>query len=137
MVIQGSSHLPVDLYPQPDNQAKTLCTLSYLSMGLLGLVVLLLGHGKSRFERYHFYQSLILGLIFLLVGQGSRIMIDLLASIFSFLPAFRNIILQVYYQLSYVLGLFGLGIIIYSVITIWQNKYTWIKWISAQVHRML
>lgn len=133
MISNNSSYLE----STPTAKEKALSTLSYLSLGILGLVLLLLGHGQTRFLKYHIYQSLFLGILFLLINYGSTTVFGLLFSLLALIPLLKSLSGQILPLLLTVLQAIELGVIVYSVITIWQNKYTWIKWVSAQIYKMI
>lgn len=57
----------------PDLELKSMCVLSYLSTGILGLIYVLFSgkHRNSMFFKFHFYQSMLLGIIWMLLNMGA------------------------------------------------------------------
>ena len=57
----------------PDLELKGVCVLSYLSTGILGLIYVLFGgkHRNSMFFKFHFYQSMLLGITWMLLNMGA------------------------------------------------------------------
>jgi uncharacterized membrane protein len=125
------------LEPLPSTQEKVMATLSYGTLGIVGFILLLLRKAESRFLKYHIYQSILLGLLFLLLNSGTTMLLGLIVFIFSFAPKLQNAFMIGSYWLLNLLKALEFGLIIYCMITIWRNKYTWIVWVSAQIFKML
>ncbi|MDX1920172.1 MAG: hypothetical protein SFU25_05490 [Candidatus Caenarcaniphilales bacterium] len=116
---------------------KIFSTLSYLSFGILGFVLLLLKQGESRFLRYHIYQSILLGLLFMFIPYGLNILFGFIQMALKLIPGAGIYGATAFYWINQVLFFIGFGILAYSIFGVWKNQYTWIKWISAQIYKML
>ena len=73
----------------PDLKDKLLASLSYISLGIFGFICLLLGTVKSRFGKFHVYQSILMGLLFYL-AQGLISFLQLISiGIFNFFKLYN------------------------------------------------
>ena len=126
-----------DIYSLKD---KSLCTFSYLSFGILGFILLILGQANGHFIRFNIFQSILLGLLYLLIREGVFIIIRIFIFLVKAAPnaeiytkpviSFAQTLDQfLFYGL--ILGIF------YCVFFIWRSKYPWIKCISSQIDKML
>ena len=128
----------------PDVKEKIGATVAYLTLGIWGLIWLLISR-KNYFEqkdfvRFHCYQSLFLGMLYLFVPQGLAIFFSLITQIFGLVPLFFVLVegLHVVHGiLQSIIHYGGLVLIIYCVIFCLYGKYTNIPWISQIINRML
>lgn len=118
-------------------QEKVIATISYLTYGIGGFLCLILGIGKSHFSRYHIYQSLIMGLIFVLFSQCFNILFRIIIFILKLFKVALPLLNTAYEYIS--LGVFAIfvGLIIYCVINLWRDKYSWIKYLSPRIYKMV
>ena len=116
---------------------KLFAVLTYLTGGIFGFLLLLINRSQTHFLRYHIYQSIVLGLVFMLLNATIGILLDLGVGILAFNKSFQQIALQISFWVIKVVQIIGVGVIIYCVLTLCRNQYTWIKWISAQIYKML
>ena len=125
---------------QPSKPAlieKLVAAGSYLTMGLIGFVWILLGiFTKSALRpylKYHIFQSIFISLAFFLVSQ----FLGLILSILSVVPLVNQIIMQFTLYLNMPL-IFSFSliqvtinlVIFYLVITSLQGKYSYLPWVS-------
>lgn len=117
--------------------SKILATLSYATWGIVGFILLILRKADERFLKFHVYQSLLLGLIFLLLNFALDEILSLLGALLFFSKSVQDGFMLAGAWLMKILSLAQVGLLIYCMITLWRNKYTWVKWISVQIYRML
>ena len=116
---------------------KIIATLSYLTMGFVGFLWLLLGlFTKSNlrpFLKYHIYQSIFLSLAYFLICAFLGLFLGLLSHI----PLVGSIIMQITLMLNMPLifefsaiqiGMYA--IIFYLGFTCLQGQYSYIPWVS-------
>lgn len=126
-------------YPQSEALLieKIIAALSYITMGAVGFIWLLIGiftkNNLRPFLKYHIFQSIFISIAFFLLGA----FLGLIMTILSFVPIINQIVLQFTFYLNAPI-LFGFsliqavctGIIIYLVITSFQGQYSYLPWIS-------
>lgn len=128
----------------PDTKEKTGCAITYLTLGIWGLVWLLMSrtpaYYQKDFVRFHCFQSIFIGILYMFLPQGVGILVTLIMQIFSlfhsllFVIQFLNSTLSV---LQYLINIGFLTLIVYCVIFCFYGKYTNIPWISQLINRML
>ncbi|MDJ0625325.1 MAG: hypothetical protein QNJ31_03035 [Candidatus Caenarcaniphilales bacterium] len=121
----------------PTTKEKILTTLSYFSFGIIGFVLLLIGEVKTHFMKYHVYQSILIGLLVMFLNYGIDILSGFSLDILGLIPGLQGYGVTIIVLLKNILHIAEFGMLIYCVIGIWRNQYTWIKWISEQIHRMI
>jgi len=74
---------------QPDVKERIIAGLCYVTFGLVGLLYIIISgrSGQSSFFRFHFLQSIILGILGVLCNWTSSIFIGLLTGILSMFGA--------------------------------------------------
>jgi hypothetical protein len=87
----------------PSTKDRVICGFSYLSLGMLGLIVYLLqqGKGQSRFFMFHFYQSIMCGLFWMMINWGLSAFGQVFGGLFASVPGASE-------PLGYVFMVFGL-----------------------------
>lgn len=121
----------------PTTKEKVLSTFSYFSLGILGFVLLLLKQAETRFLKYHVYQSILIGLLVMFLNFGIDIILGFGLDILGFVPGAQSYGVLIFVWLKKLIYLAEFAVIVYCVIGIWRNQYTWVKWISEQIHRMV
>lgn len=132
---------------QPTTLEKVIGGLCYLTFGLAGLLYIILGgrRDQSEFFRFHFLQSILLGIIGLILGWTSSIFVTLVSSIMmamaNFIPAIsQELVAQVSAGLSLGLGYImnaGVLLLLYGMIFSFLGKYAEIPLISNIVRQQL
>lgn len=123
--------------PEPLPLEKIIAALSYLTMGLVGFIWLILGAilkmGLRPFLRFHIYQSIFLSILFFLVSS----LISLILGILSYIPFIGSIISTITFLISTpIVGtvsiLNGLFIIFiaYLIVTSLMGRLSYIPWVS-------
>ena len=128
----------------PSWKEKAGAAIAYLTLGIWGLVWLLLS-GRSYFDqkdfvRFHCYQSLFLGMLYIFIPHGLSIFFSLIIQIITLIPgtSFVASSLHSFHSiLQMVIHYGGLGLIIYCAILSLFGKYTNVPWISQIINRML
>lgn len=122
---------------KPEMIERIIAPLSYLTMGMVGFIWLLIGlFTKARlkpFLQYHIFQSIFISLLFAVLS----ILIGWIANILGFIPIINKIVAQVMFLLNMPL-LFSYsfiqivvyGFLIYLAGTSFMGKYSYIPWIS-------
>lgn len=125
---------------QPSKPAlieKLVAAGSYLTMGLIGFIWILLGiFTKSALRpylKYHIFQSIFLSLGFFLLSQ----FLGLLLSILSVVPFVNQIIMQftlylnmpIFFSFSLIQVVIN-TVILYLVVTSLQGQYSYLPWVS-------
>jgi ABC-type Na+ efflux pump permease subunit len=116
---------------------RIIAALSYLTMGFVGFIWLLLGlFTKSTlrpFLQYHIFQSIFISIAYFLVSQ----LLGLVMNILSFIPFVNQLVLASTFYLNMPL-IFGVSIIqfliyivlFYLMLTSLQGKFSYIPWVS-------
>ena len=127
----------------PDIKEKTGATFAYLTLGIWGFIWLLISrkhyYDQKDFVRFHCFQSIFIGILYMFIPQGIGI---LFARIMQILGLFHlyfmvDILNSTLNILQYFTHIASLLLIIYCVIFCIYGKYTNIPWISQMVNRML
>jgi uncharacterized membrane protein len=118
----------------PDLKDKLLASLSYISLGIFGFICLLLGTVKSRFGKFHVYQSILMGLLFYLAQGLISFLQFVLMNIFNFFKFHNYKVVDLMGLLPYILLLIVLIICFKDII---KGKLSNIKFLSDQIHKML
>ena len=128
----------------PDIKEKIGCVIAYFTLGIWGLIWLLISKTPSYFQkdfmRFHCYQSIFLGILYMFIPYGVSILFSLIIQILSLIPqaAFIVQVLHVIHgSLQTLINLFGLALIMYCVVFCLYGKYTNIPWVSQVINRML
>ncbi len=128
----------------PDVKEKIGAGLTYLTLGIWGLIWLLISSrsyfDQKDFIRFHCYQSIFVGLLFMFIPQGFAILFSLIIQIIGLIPL-SSLITDALHAVHGVLQTifhYGLlALIIYCVISSLFGKYTNIPYISQIANRML
>lgn len=128
----------------PDIKEKTGAVAAYLTLGIWGLIWLLLSRrtyfDQKDFVRFHCFQSIFIGILYMFVPQGLAILFSLIIQVIGLIPATSIIInpLHVVHGILQSLIHYGsLVLIIYCVMFCIYGKFTNIPWISQMINRML
>lgn len=132
---------------QPTTLEKVVGGLCYLTFGLAGLLYIILGgkRDQSDFFRFHFLQSIMLGIIGLILGWTSSIFVALvngiLTTLANFIPSIsQQLVVQVGTGVSLGLGYImnaGLLLLLYGMIFSFLGKYAEIPLISNIVRQQM
>jgi uncharacterized membrane protein len=123
------------------NKEKWLSTVTYLSLGIGGFILLLLRQAESRFIKFHVFQSILLGLLYMFLTQCFGILISILDSVVGLIPGFKStggvyiMFLHNITQQALFIGL--ICVISYCLFHVWKNQLAQIKWVSEQINKML
>ena len=128
----------------PDIKEKAGAVLAYLTLGIWGFIWLLISrkhyYDQKDFIRFHCFQSIFIGILYMFIPQGLGILFSLIIQIFSFIPGISFITdsLHVIHGILQAIIRFGsLSLIIYCSIFCISGKFTNIPWISQVINRML
>ena len=128
----------------PNIKEKIGAAVAYLTLGVWGLVWLLISRkhyfDQKDFVKFHCYQSLFLGMLYLFIPQGIAILFSLITQILGLLPLLSALVEGLHIAhgiLQSIIHYGGLVLIIYCVIFSSLGKYTDIPWISQIINRML
>ena len=116
---------------------KIIATLTYLTMGMVGFIWLIVGlFTKARlkpFLQYHIFQSIFISLAFAVLST----LISWISNLLSFIPIINRIVAQITFLLNMPL-IFDYSLlqsviyifIIYLAVTAFIGKYSYIPWVS-------
>ena len=128
----------------PDIKEKIGAAVAYLTLGIWGLVWLLISSknyfDQKDFVRFHCYQSIFVGLLYMFIPQGFAILFSLIIQIIGLIPIASPIAdgLHVAHGILQQIFHYGLlALIIYCVIFSLFGKYTNIPYVSQIINRML
>ena len=117
---------------------RIIAPLSYISMGLIGFVWLVLATlskygGVKPFLRYHIFQSIFLSLAYFLLCM----LLGFVLKVLSIIPLVNILVLRINFYLNMPLifsysaiQLLCYTVIFYLAITSFQGKYSYLPWIS-------
>ena len=122
---------------EPYPKEKIIAGTSYLTMGMVGFVWLILGlftKAKLRpFLQYHIFQSIFISLAFTVIS----LFLGWLSNLLSLIPIINKIVAQITFLINmpFLFGYSFLQTIIYTfviylAITSFMGKYTYIPWVS-------
>ena len=128
----------------PEIKEKLGTTVAYLTLGIWGFIWLLISqknyYDQKTFIRFHCFQSIFIGILYMFVPQGLTILFSLVVQIIGLIPGtlfITNAIHVLHGILQSVIHYGSLVLIIYCVIFCLFGKYTNIPWISQMINRML
>lgn len=122
---------------QPLLIEKIIAALSYLTMGFVGFIWLLIGFftksNLRQFLKYHIFQSIFISFAYLIIS----LILGMVMNILSIIPLVNQLVLQFTFYLNAPL-LFGFSIIqilvniviLYLAVTSLQGRYSYIPWVS-------
>mgnify|MGYP001805807633 CR=1 FL=1 len=132
-----SRYQPIGTSSQPLLMEKIIAALSYLTMGFVGFIWLLIGiftkNNLRPYLKYHIFQSIFISIAYFLLCA----LLGLVMNILSIIPFINQLVLQftfylnapMFFGFSLIQLLFNL-VIIYLVVTSFQGKYSYLPWIS-------
>lgn len=118
-------------------EEKAYATLSYLTGGLVGIILILLKHAESHFLKFHIYQSLALSLIYFLIVSCLDILARTVGLLLFFLGPITGLVKFAIYSVMFFVPFVFLVVIIYCIIMAWKDQYSKIKGLSEQIHALL
>ena len=128
----------------PDIKEKIGAAITYLTLGIWGLIWLLISNrnyfDQKDFIRFHCYQSIFVGLIYMFIPQGFAILFSLIVQIIGLIPGTLFVTDGIHVVHGILQSVFHYGLlalIIYCVIFSLLGKYTNIPYVSQLVNRML
>ncbi len=128
----------------PDKKEKAGCVLAYSTLGIWGFIWLLISkrhyYEQKNFIRFHCFQSIFVGILYMFIPQGIAIFFSLLIQIFGLFPGTDFItgsLHVVHGILQAVVKVGALTLVVYCSILAGLGKYTNIPWISQTINRML
>jgi uncharacterized membrane protein len=125
----------------PVTLERIIAGVCYLSAGLLGLLYIVLSKskGQSMFFRFHFIQSMMIGVIFFLLNLTSTATFQILHGILSLMnnPALADQIISVIGLVIEYTMKGGLLLCLYGMIWAFMGKYAEIPVISPLVRQNL
>jgi len=146
MLVDLLCRMPYQSNQKPEFLERGIAALCYLSCGLIGLIYILLSgkYANTSFFRFHFLQSIILGIFTYLLGWIGNIVRDILVGIFSlivglFAPA-ASLITSITLAIGLTIALINkaaLLLLIYGCIYAVLGKYAEIPGLSKLVYRQI
>ena len=128
----------------PDIKEKIGSAITYMTLGIWGLIWLLMSrtpaYYQKDFVRFHCFQSIFIGILYMFLPQGVGILFTLIMQILSLLHTPLSVIQLLDSTLNALQHLLNVGLlmlIVYCVIFCLYGKYTNIPWISQMINRML
>ena len=128
---------------EPTKWERLLGGLCYLTFGLVGLLYIIISgrNGQSQFFRFHFLQSIILGIVGLLLSWCSSIFVMIITSMLGLVDGVSHGLGS---QLGYWIGLAVVVIVraaylllLYAMIWAFLGKYAEIPFISDVVRKQM
>jgi len=116
---------------------RLVVSLTYLSMGMIGFIWLVLGAltrtASTNFVKYHVFQSIFISIALFLLNY----LLGIITEILSVIPFIKAIVAQIYYLLNVpivinysIIQLTLYAFIIYAMTTSALGKYTYIPFVS-------
>lgn len=122
---------------QPLLLEKIIAALSYLTMGKVGFVWLLIGiftkNNLRSYLKYHIFQSIFIAIAFFLISWFFEAIMWLLSRIPFLVKLVSTVTFYLYTPLLFgfsFLQILILGVIFYLIVTCLQGKYSYIPWVS-------
>lgn len=129
---------------KPEPIERIIAPLSYLTMGVVGFLWLLVGlFTKARlkpFLQYHIFQSIFISLLFAVLS----IFVGFVCNILGLIPVINKIVAQITFLLNMPL-LFNYsfmqiviyGFLLYLAVTSFLGKYSYVWWVSDIIDQNL
>lgn len=122
---------------QPLLIEKIIASLSYITMGLVGFIWLLIGlftkNNLRPYLKYHVFQSIFISIAYFLASA----LLELIMNILSIIPLVNQLVLQItfYFNAPFIVGfsiiqLAVYAVIAYLVVTCLQGQYSYLPFIS-------
>ena len=118
--------------------------VAYLTLGIWGFIWLLISqrdyYSQKTFIRFHCFQSIFIGILYMFVPQGLAILFSLIIQTIGLIPGTLFItspIHVIHGILQQIIHYGSLVLVIYCVIFCLFGKYTNIPWISQMINRMM
>lgn len=122
---------------EPLPMEKLIASLSYLTMGFVGFVWLLIGiftkNTLRPYLKYHIFQSIFISIAYFLASA----FIGFILNILSIIPLVNQLVLAFtfYFNAPFVFGFSVIevacfAVVLYLVITSIQGKFSYIPWVS-------
>ena len=122
---------------KPEPIERIIASLSYLTMGMVGFVWLIIGlFTKARlkpFLQYHIFQSIFISLGFAVIS----ILLSWIANILVMIPFVNVIVSQIVFLLNMpllfnysLIQLLVYGFVLYLAVTSFLGKYSYVYWVS-------
>lgn len=122
---------------QPLMMEKIIAALSYITMGFVGFIWLLIGfftkNNLRPFLKYHIFQSIFISFAYFVFAW----LLGLVMTILSVIPFVNQLVLQFTFYLNapFIFGFsviqaFLYAIIGYLVVTSFQGQFSYLPWIS-------
>lgn len=123
----------------PDLELKGICALSYLSGGIIGLIYVLFSgrHRNSMFFKFHFYQAMFLGILFLLFGMAYGSIVSIVSGMLGLMGSMTaGIVALIGQGAALIAAIFNWAFYLCNLAGIVQairGRYLDIPWISKTV----
>lgn len=130
-------------HTEPTKWERIIAGFCYLTFGLVGLLYIILSgrSGQSSFFRFHFLQSIILGIIGLLLSWCSGIFVTIISAVLGMIDGLApGIGTQLAYWLSQTIVIIVRAaylLLVYGLIWAFLGKYAEIPFISDLVRRQM
>lgn len=122
---------------QPLLIEKVIASLSYITMGLVGFIWLLIGiftkNNLRPYLKYHVFQSIFISIAYFLASA----LLGLIMNILSIIPLVNQLVLQItfYFNAPFILGFSAIQLAVYAVIaylvvTCCQGQFSYLPFIS-------
>jgi uncharacterized membrane protein len=128
---------------QPSTTERVIGGLCYLTFGLLGLLYIIISgrSSQSPFFRFHFLQSIVLGIIGLLLSWTAQVFMSLMGGLLSMLAgAIGPAAMQIAFGLNIAFDAITKAcflLLIYGMLFAFLGKYAEIPFISNLVRRQM
>ncbi len=135
--------MPPVNYGRPTALERVIGGICYLTLGLAGLLFIIISgrRGQSQFFRFHFLQSIVVGIIILLVGWTSGVLLSIVAGLLGMLSPVLGgngpaVTAWIGWGVDLVLKALNL-LVLYGMIWAFLGKYAEIPFISDIVRRQM
>lgn len=124
----------------PSALEKVVSGLCYLTFGLAGILYIIISgqRNQSDFFRFHFLQSIVVGIIGMILSWSSGVLAGVLTSLIAMIPGSGGA--QMIYWLSQAIGIllkaFNL-LLVYGMIWAFLGKIADIPFLSSVVRRQM
>ena len=124
----------------PSTAERIVAGICYLTFGLVGLLYIVISgrSGQTQFFRFHFLQSIIIGILGLLLSWASAILVSILTAMLSMLgPTIAAQTSGIVILAVNILGKAGFVLLLYGMIWAFLGKYAHIPFISNIVYQQM
>ena len=124
---------------KPDSMERIIAAINYMTLGLAGLIYTIIQgrYSRTNFFRFHFLQSMLLGIFGMLINWTSDIFVQIVGGILQMIPGLGSEAIMVLpFAVSWILRI-GMLLLVYGLVFALMGKEAEIPIVSKIVRQQL